>query len=46
MGTEFKADAFDYEVEYEKIKNQVVKPDIHLCGATGVGKSTLINEYF
>ncbi|MEO1814183.1 MAG: DUF697 domain-containing protein [Acetobacterium sp.] len=46
MGVEFKADAFDYEAEYEKIKNQVVKPNILLCGATGVGKSSLVNDVF
>ncbi|MDK2942524.1 MAG: hypothetical protein PWP56_2037 [Acetobacterium sp.] len=46
MGIEFKADVFDNEAEYEKIKNQVVTSNILLCGATGVGKSSLLNYIF
>ncbi|AWW27733.1 MULTISPECIES: GTPase [unclassified Acetobacterium] len=46
MEIESKADTFDYEAEYEKIKNQVVTSNILLCGATGVGKSSLLNYIF
>lgn len=46
MSVDFKADEFDFEKEFQKIKMAVVKPNILLCGATGVGKSSLVNDVF
>lgn len=46
MSIDFKADEFDFEKEFQKIKKAVVKPNILLCGATGVGKSSLVNDVF
>lgn len=43
---DFKADNFNFEEEYSKIKSKVKKPNILLCGATGVGKSSVINKIF
>ncbi|MGV8979667.1 YcjF family protein [Clostridium sp.] len=43
---DFKADDFNFEEEYSKIKSKVKKPNILLCGATGVGKSSVINKIF
>ena len=37
---------FDIEKEIEKIRKENLKPNILVCGATGVGKSTLINHVF
>ena len=31
-----------FEEEYDKVKQSVIKPNILLAGATGVGKSSLI----
>ena len=45
-----KMDEKDYgkkfEEEFAKIRNNVKKPNILLAGATGVGKSTLVNMIF
>ena len=46
MGIEFVADEFDFEEALKKIENEVVSPNILLCGATGVGKSSLVNDIF
>lgn len=35
-----------YDLEYEKFKNDIKKPNILIIGATGVGKSSLINKIF
>ncbi|MBK5242523.1 GTPase [Clostridium sp.] len=43
---DFKADNFNFEEEYSKIKSKVKKPNILLCGATGGGKSSVINKIF
>ena len=43
---DFNADTFDYEAEYEKIKKSVKKPNILILGATGVGKSSVVNRLF
>jgi len=37
---------FDFDKAYEEIKNDIKKPNILLCGATGVGKSSLVNFVF
>ncbi len=36
----------DLEKELEKIKKEVKKPNILIVGATGVGKSTIVNQVF
>ncbi|MBU3157641.1 YcjF family protein [Clostridium estertheticum] len=43
---DFKADDFNFEEEYSKIKSSIKRPNILLCGATGVGKSSVINKVF
>lgn len=37
---------FDFEKELEDIKQNIKKPNILICGATGVGKSTVVNHIF
>ena len=46
MAINFKADNFDLNNEIEKIKRDVRKPNILICGATGVGKSSFVNDVF
>lgn len=41
-----KLQDFDYESVLKKIRSGVKKPGILLCGATGAGKSSLINHLF
>lgn len=43
---EFKANDFNFEKEYQKIKDTIKKPNILICGATGVGKSSVVNKLF
>lgn len=43
---DFKVKDFNFEEEYENIKKSIKKPNILLCGATGVGKSSVINYIF
>jgi len=48
MGTEninkFDFENFDYEKCYKDVKDKIQKPNILLCGATGVGKSSMVND--
>ena len=37
---------FDYEKAKKEVKDFIKKPNILLCGATGVGKSSLVNDLF
>ena len=46
MRVNFNADTFDYEAEYAKIRESVKRPNILLLGATGVGKSSVVNRLF
>lgn len=42
----FDYENFDFDDAFEKVQSEVKKPNILICGATGVGKSTLIRELF
>lgn len=42
----FDYENFDYEKAREEVKSDIKKPNILLCGATGVGKSSLVNDIF
>ena len=46
MTIKLTADVFDYETEYEKVKRQMVKPNIRRYRVTGVGKNSLGNDSF
>ena len=46
MSKSFNADSFDFEKEFEKVNKEIKKPNILICGATGVGKSSFVNEVF
>ncbi len=37
---------FDVDMALEKVRKEVKKPGIFVCGATGVGKSSLVNDIF
>jgi predicted GTPase len=37
---------FDYEGELAKIREAIAKPNILITGATGAGKSSLVNKLF
>lgn len=42
----FDLEHFDVELELNKIRGEVKKPNIFICGATGSGKSSLICDIF
>ena len=42
----FNYESFDYEKMYKEIEAEIQKPNILVCGATGVGKSSLIKDIF
>ncbi len=42
----FDFEHFDYEEAFSTIQSEVKKPNILICGATGVGKSTMIRDLF
>lgn len=42
----FNYEDFDYEKVFKEIEEEIQKPNILVCGATGVGKSSLIKDYF
>lgn len=45
MGT-VKIEDFDFDAMEEEVKKSLKKPNILICGATGVGKSSLVNDIF
>ncbi len=46
MDKSFNADSFDFDEAFKKVSEEVNKPNILICGGTGVGKSSFINEVF
>ena len=42
----FDYEKFDYEEAFRQVQEEVSKPNILICGATGVGKSTMIRDIF
>ena len=42
----YKADEFDYEAEYQRLRKGVARANILLLGASGAGKSSVINHVF
>lgn len=43
---DFKIDEFDFDAELKKINEKIKKPNVMICGAIGVGKSSLVNDLF
>ncbi|MBO4389930.1 MAG: 50S ribosome-binding GTPase [Lachnospiraceae bacterium] len=42
----FDYEHFDYETCLKQVREGIKKPNILVCGGTGVGKSSLINDFF
>ncbi len=42
----YKADEFDYEKEYDKLRASVERANVLILGASGAGKSSVINHVF
>lgn len=42
----FDYENFDYDNAFRVVQSEVSKPNILICGATGIGKSTLIRDMF
>lgn len=42
----FDFENFDYDDAFSRVQSEVSKPNILICGATGVGKSTMIRDFF
>lgn len=40
----FDYEHFDFETSFKEMKGGIKKPNILVCGATGVGKSSLVND--
>ena len=38
----FDYENFDYEAAFRQVQEEVSKPNILICGVTGIGKSTMI----
>lgn len=43
---EINYEHFDYETVYKEVRESIKKPNILVCGGTGVGKSSIIRDIF
>lgn len=46
MAAQFDVNGYDYKGKLNEVISKVKKPNILVCGATGAGKSSLINDIF
>ena len=42
----FDYENFNFDDAFVSVQSEIKKPNILICGATGVGKSTLIRDLF
>jgi len=43
---DYQPDDFDFNKALDEISQGIAKPNILICGATGVGKSSVVNHVF